>query len=230
MVPTDTGIQLQQVFLLVVEVETCHLRSRQTLSATSEATASATREAHVIHIIGTQRNEDLQIRTLHTRKDSSTITMSCTCRQISIQHESLVHTPFDTEVEYGFLLTVINTTDTGEVTLLVVSLHPLHDRGGQVLHSGLGITSHKLLTINQDFLHLLTIDRHFTVIINLCTRQFTYQFLDDRALGGTIGRGVIYKGILFHCHLGCLSCYCCSFQHDRIGLEVNRSQGDILVG
>ena len=185
MVPADAGIKLQAVFLLVVQVEARHFRCCQTLSAASETTTAA-RESHIVDIIGTQGNKNLQVGALHTSKDTTAITMTGSCRQVGIHHISFIHTPLDTEVQHGLLLTIVDTTDTGKVTLLVISPHPLNDRRRQVFHCRLRVTRHELLTVNQDFLHFLTIDGHLTSVIHLCARQFTHQFLYDRSFWGTI--------------------------------------------
>ena len=228
MVPADATIQCDEVCLLVVHVYTHHLGSCQALSTTTEA-ATSTTKTHIVDVVGTCHQERLEVVLHDTTENTASIAVLRTCSQVGIDHDTLVHTCLDAEVEHGFFLTVIDTADTGQVTLLVVCAHALNNRGGQVLHGGLRITRHKLLTINLNFLHLLTVDGNLTVVIDLSTRQTLHQFLHNGALWCTVGRSIIYKGVGLHNHLCGITRHNGVLQHDSVGLQFQRTQCDILV-
>ena len=194
MVPTDTSIQLQTILFLIIHVHTSHLRCRQTLT-TSTPASTAGREAHIIDVVGTSHQENLQIVLHPAKHGTSAVAFLCTCSDIGIEHHTLIHARFNTKVEHGFLFTVINTTDTSQITFLIVSLNAFDDVGRQVLHGCLCIACHKLLTINHDFFHFLTVDGNFSVIRNLCARQSLHQLFHDRAFRSTESCCIIYKGI-----------------------------------
>ena len=229
-VPADATIQLQAVFLLVVQVDTRHLSGGQSLAATTPAASTTGREAHVVDIVCTGHHEKFQVVLHPASKNAATITFFRTCRQIGVEHEAFVHTTLDAEVEHRLLLTIIDATYTRQVTLLVVGLHPLNDRGRQILHSRLGVTRHELLTIDHDFLYLLTIDSNLTIVIDLSTRQTLHQLFDHRTLGGAVCRGVIYEGVGLQRYLGSLSGHGGTLQHDGIGLHGQLAHRQVLVG
>ena len=230
MVPPDATIQLQAVFLLVVQVDARHLSGCQTLAASTPTTTTTGRETHIVDIVGTGHQEDFQIVLHPASEDATAIAFLCACRQIGIKHETFVHTTLDTKIEHRLLLTIIDTADTCQVTLLVVGLHPLNDRGRQVLHSRLGIARHELLAIDHDFLYLLTIDSNLTIVIDLSTRQTLHQLFDHGTLGGAVCRGVIYEGVGLQRYLGSLSGHGGTLQHDGIGLHGQLTQRQVLVG
>ncbi len=71
MVPAHAAVNLQFV-AVVVEVQTGHLRSIQTLTATAEtATAASARESHVVGIVGISHEECLKIILHHAAEDTS---------------------------------------------------------------------------------------------------------------------------------------------------------------
>ena len=194
MVPTDTTINSDNVLLLIVQVQTNHLSSGKSLTATTE-TATATTEAHIVDVVGTGHQEGFEVIFHHTTEDTAAITVLSTGCQVCIDHDTFVHTCLDAEVENRFLFTIINTADTRQITLLVVGTYTLDDRGGQILHGSLCITGHELLAIHHNLLNLFTIDGYLTVVINLGSWKALHQFLNNGTLGCTISRGIIYKGV-----------------------------------
>ena len=229
MVPSDTGIKFKAVFLLVVQIESQHLGCRQSLSSSTEAATATTGESHIIHVVGTHGDKYLQVGALHSCKDSATITTARSCCQVGIHHISPVHATLDTEVENSFLLTIVNTAHSRQITLLVIGSYALNDRGGQVLHGSLRVACHKFLTVNQNFLHLLTVNGYLSIVVHLGTRQFLHQFLHYGALRCAVSRGIIYKGVFLQRHLGSLTSHRGTLQHDGIRFQFNGPQGDILV-
>ena len=170
MIPTDTTIQFQTVLLLIIQVDTSHLRSCQSLTTTTPTTTSIGGEAHIIDIIGTSHQKDFQI-VFHPSSHSTTaITVVGTGCQVGVQHKTFVHAWLDAKIKHRLLFTIINTADTCQVALLVVGSHTFYDRGGQVLHSSLRIAYHEFLTIYLNLLDFLSIDGYLAIIVNLCTR------------------------------------------------------------
>ena len=229
MVPAHAEVGLQPVFLLVVQVYARHLRGVQSLSSASEAAASATRESHIVDIIGIGHRKDFQITTLVTAKESSGITVMRTSCEVDIEHRPSVHTPSDAEVEYRLLLAVLDAAHPTEVALHVVGIHAFHDRGRQVLHRRLRIARHELLAVDEDFLHLLAVDGNLSVVAHLCTRQLSYQFLHHRAFRCTEGVGIIDERVFLQHHLRGMGSDGRPFQHDRIGRQLDGSQRHVLL-
>ena len=217
MVPAHTTIQPQLIGLLVVDIDTCHLHGSQSLTSHAEtSTSSTTREAHIVGVIGIGHHHQVQAVTHQATEDTTCITMLRTSSQVGVQHESLVHTRFNAEVEDGLLLTILNTRYTSKVTLSVVGLDTIDDIGRQVFQGRLGVARHELFAFHKDLLHFLTINLNRTVVTDLSTRQSFYQFLNHRSLWSTEGIGIIDKGIGLQCHLRCMSRHCGTLQHDGI--------------
>ena len=219
MVPAQATVYRQFVGLLIVEVRTDHLRRVQTLSATTETSATAaTGESHVIGVVGIGHHKHLHVVLHHAAEETSCIAFLGTCCQVGVRHDSFVHASLDAEVEHRLLLAVLNTRDTSHIALLVVGLDAVNNVRRQVLHGGLRVTRHKLLAVHQDLFHFLTVDGNLAVVAHLGTGQTPYQLLDHGTLGRTIRRGIIDKGVGLQRHLGSLTGNGGPLQHDGIGL------------
>ena len=229
MVPAHAAIQFQPVLLLIVQVDTGHLCGSQSLSPATKAATAATGESHVIDIVGTGQREYLQVVLHPSCKHTAAIALLCTGSQVGVQHETFVHAALDAEVEHRFLLTVVDTAHTSQVTLLVVGFHALHDTGGQILQGRLRVARHELLAVHHDFLHLLTVDGDLSVVVHLGTGQFSHQFFHHRAFRRAIGRRVIYKSVCLDGHLGSLTRHHGTLQHDGIGLQGDGSKSHVLL-
>ena len=162
MVPAHTTVENQLIGNLIVEVEAHHLGSCQSLSSTAEASTATAGESHIVYIVSTHHTEGLKVFALRTAKGTVAVTVFRTSPEIHVEHLSVVHALLHTEVEHGFLFAIINTCHTRLVTLLIVCPHTFYNRGGQILHGCLGVTCHKLLTVDQYFFHLLAVDGDLT--------------------------------------------------------------------
>ena len=230
MVPTYTTIERQTVFLLVVEVQARHLHGVQTLTATAETTATTTAgEAHIVDVVGTGHQEDGHVILHHATEQTTGIAMLGTHTHVGIDHRTTVHTWLHTKVEHRLFFTVFDTADTRQVTLLIIGLNLVDNAGRQVLHSGLGVAGHELLTVDKDLLHLLTVNLDGTVVAHLRTGQTSHQFLYHRTFGRTESAGIINEGIGLHRHLGGTGSHRGSFQHDSIRSQRDGTCRDILV-
>ena len=152
-----------------------------------------------------------------------------TTSQVEVGHVPVVHTLLDGEVEHRLLLPVLNTRDASLITLLIVELYVLDDGDRQVLQRRLHITEHKLLTIEQDLLHLLAIHGDITILIHLSTRHTFDELLNGRAFRCTEGIRIIYQRILFHHHLRSLCCDNGLFQHHALRRHPQTAQFLVLV-
>ena len=180
MVPAHTTIELQPVFLLIVDVDTDHLRGIQSLTLLAPAaSATSTREAHIVDIVGSCEEHHLQVIFHHCTHASACIALLGTDSEVDIGHDTLIHASLDAKVEHGLFLTILNARDTGQITLLVIGTDALNDIRGQVLQGCLRITGHELLTVDEDLLHFLAIDLDGSIIAHLSTREAFHEFLDN---------------------------------------------------
>ena len=220
MVPAHTTIYCQFILFLVVQVHACHLHGVQALASSAPTAASTTTgEAHIVGIVGVTHHEHLQIVFHHTTEDTACITALGTGSQVDIGHHALVHTLLDTEIEHRLFLTVLDTRHASQIALLVVGLNAVDNIGRQILQGSLGIASHKLFTVDEDFLYLLTVNLNCTIVAHLCTRYSSYQFLYNRTFWCTESGSIIDEGIGFHRYFRGMGCYGSTFQHDSIWLQ-----------
>ena len=109
MVPAHASVYLQLIAIIVVQVQTRHLRGVQALTTSTEsATAATTGETHIVSIVGIGHEEQLEVVLHHATKDTARITVFGTGCQVGINHDTLVHTGLNTKIEDGFLFTVLN--------------------------------------------------------------------------------------------------------------------------
>ena len=106
--------------------------------------------------------------------------------EVCISKEALVHSSLESEIKNSLLLSIVNSSNTCKVTSLVIRLDTVNYRSGKVLQCGLCVSCHEFLAIYKDFLHLLAIDGDFAFIVNLCTWEFSHQFLNYRPFRNTI--------------------------------------------
>ena len=109
MIPAHTTIELQAVFLFIVDVDTKHLRGIQSLTLLPPtASTASTGEAHIIDIVGAREEHHLHVILHHSTHTPACITVLSTYGKIDIGHKAMIHTFFDTEVENGLLLTILD--------------------------------------------------------------------------------------------------------------------------
>ena len=128
---------------------------------------------------------------------------------IGVQHPAFSHTFLHGKVQYGFLLTVINSGYTAIVALAVVRLYLVHHLCGQVLHGHLGVVVEEFLSAHHDFLYGLTVNLDGSVVLHLRSGQFAHQFFQVGTFGQTVCRTVIHKSVFLHLHLCGTGCHFC---------------------
>ena len=121
--------------------------------------------------------------------------------QVEIGHIAVVHAFLDGEVEHGLLVAVVDACDARLVALLVIELQALDDGDRDVLQGSLHVAEHELLAVEQDFLHLFSVDGDVAVFIDLGTRNALDEFLDGRPFRRAVGFWVEDDGVLLHHNL-----------------------------
>ena len=228
MVPAHAAAQFQAVGILIVGVQTHHLRSLQAVApATAEASAAATAaEAHVADVVGLGEAHQPHRAVEAGSHQAARIALLGAQSGVDVGEGAAVHAALQSEVEHHLLLAVVDARDAGLVALLVVGLHALHNRCGQVLDGRLRVAGHELLAVDLNLLHLLADDGDGAVIADLGTRQFLHQLLDDGAFWRLVGAGVINQGILLRIDLRQVLHHLDVLEHLRVDLHGQRAQID----
>ena len=219
-VPETAQVYLDLVLDLIVVVHTEHLGSIQSVVAASSATPSACAgESVVVYIVGIAEEHEAVVAVEVGTHQFLAISAVRTYGEVDVGEDTLVHTFLEAEIKHRILLTVVDTGNACQVTLLLVGFHLFHDRRGEILHGYLGVAGHKLLAVHQNLLHLLAVVGNLAVLVDGHAGQALDQFLDGRALGCAERRAIVYKGVFLYRHLHGLSHHLCLFQHDGIGLH-----------
>ena len=193
MVPADATIDLEFLAIVVVEVGAEHLPTVQTATVPPAGILLL-----IVEVTGHHDTGIIGKAGAHATRGIAVLRTAC---EVEIGHIATVHTFLDGEVEHRLLVAVLDTRDAGLVALLIIELHILDNRDGQILQRRLCVAEHKLLTIDKDFLHLLAINGDITVFIDLRTRHTLDQFLDGGALRCAVGVGVEDEGVFLDDHL-----------------------------
>ena len=223
MVPANASVDLERVFLFIVEVEPRHLRGIETITSTAKASATST-EAYVVDIVCVAHAEDLQVAAHVSSEGAAAVAVFCTHACIDVGHEAFVHARFDAEVEHGLLIPVVDTGDTGQVALLVISLHLINNGSRDVLHGRLRVSGHELFAVDKNLLYLFAVDRDLSVIVDLGTGQSLDELLDGGAFGGAVSAGVVDEGVFFQYDLLRLCRHRSFFEHDGISGKEDGAQ------
>ena len=226
MIPTTIYIKDNLILNLIVIVKTKHLISLQAITCATTTTTTA--KATIISVVGISKQHESAIVLHNTSHNAPCIAVLITNCEVSITKKSLVHAWLDTKVEDSTFITIVNTSHTSHIRLLIISPYLLNDRCREVLQGSLGITCHKLLTINLDLLYLLTIDGDLTIFINLCTWQTLYEFLNNRTLWSAIGSSIIYKGIFLYNKLLSHALSHNFLQHHGISSHIDVAESHVL--
>ena len=220
MIPAHAEVDFQFIVIIIVEVGAQHL--------TCVKTTTVPPSGILFFIIKVAQQYKARFIGKAAGHASRCIAVLGTCSQVEIGHVATVHTFLNREVEHSLLLTIVDTSDTRLVALLVVELHILYDVYRDILQRSLNIAKHKLLTINKNLLHFLTINGDVSVFIDLGTRNTLDEFLDRRALGGAIGLRIVHKSVFFHYHLCCATSNYSLLQHDT--LRLHQQIAKVLTG
>ena len=226
MVPSHAAVNLQRVLLFVVEVHASHLRGVEPVAPSAEESAT-TAKSHVVDVVGVAHAEELEVAFHVAAEGAGAIPVLGANASVGIGHDALVHSGLHAEVEHRLLLAVVDARHPRQVALLVVGLHLVNDRRGDVFHGRLGVASHELLAVDKYFLHLLAVDGNLAVVAHLRARQALDQFLDGGALRRAVSVGVILERVFLHHHLLGLCRHGGFLQHDGVGGEAQRAEVDI---
>ena len=118
-----------------------------------------------------------------------------TCHEII--HPSFLHVLFHPQVKYHFLIPVINSGQTCQIGFTFISSQLLHHFHRQIFQGSFRIVRKELFAVYQYLLNFLTMNQQLSITIYLSTRQLFYKIFEHRTFGGTIGRGIEDRGILF---------------------------------
>ena len=228
MIPPYATIELDDILLLVVEICSQHLARVESVVAPAEASSTSSKSS-VADIIGRGEAHDACLRVEARTHKTRGISVLGAYAYVGIGEETLVHALLQSKVEHCLLVSVVDAGHPCQVALLVVGLYFLNDGCRKVLHGGLGVTRHKLLAVDKDFLHLLAVDGNLSVVVDLRSRQPLHQFLYGGAFGRAVCRTIIYKGVFLHRNLQCLCRYLCFLEHDGIGSHLDSPHGEVVV-
>ena len=226
-VPSDTTVDFDNVFLLIVDIGATHLRGVESVAVSAESATSA--KSHVVDIVGVAHDEYTGFLVKQSGEEPLGIPVFGTHAKVDVGYGTFAHARLGTEVEHRLLITVVDTGDACQVTLLVVGLHLVDDARRDILHGRFGISGHKLLAVEHDLFHLFAVDGDLAVVAHLSAGQSLDEFLDGGALGSAVGSTVIYKGVLFERHLQGLRCHLCLFEHHGIGVDDDVAQGQVVL-
>ena len=109
-----------QLVRLGGEVHTQHLRRCKSVVSAPARTAATAGEALVVHVIGRADKRDLCLVHEAVQHEAAHVAVFRTSGHVGITKPTLVHALLYSQVEHGFLLTVVNTGDAGKVGLLII--------------------------------------------------------------------------------------------------------------
>ena len=227
MVPSHRSIDLQQVRLLIVDVDTKHLRGVQTCVSTSETATAA--EATVARIVSVSKGPDGYFVIIVHAHEACRIAIVRTYGDIVVGHEAFVHATLHRKVKCGLLVAIVDAGDTAEIALLIIDLDTFNDARGQVLECGLSVAGHEFLAADLHLFHFFTIDGNLTIVVNLGTRDAFHQFFCHRTLRNAVSRRVIDKGVFLQNHLLSQSRHLGTLQHNGITLHRDGTHFQIMV-
>ena len=206
MIPGDASAHSQLVLLLIADVQSTSLRLTLSLSVTTSSSASSA-EVSVVHVVGITHKRIAYIAEGLHGCQSDAIAPIRTDADIRIGLQSSSGTSLRDEFQHKVVITVVNTCQSTQVTLLVVSLYLINHIRWQVLHHCIIIACHEVTSVQLKAFHVLSVDADFTVVINLSAWQSLYECLDDRAFWYTIGVGIIHYRIILDNHLRQIGCH-----------------------
>ena len=221
MVPAHAGVGLQLLAVVVVQV-----RAQRLAGVQSAAVPPA---GVLVLVVGVAHQHEAGLVGEAATHGTRGIAVLRATGQVEVGHVAPVHAPLDGEVEHGLLVAVLDASDAGLVTLLLVELHVLDDAHGQVLQRRLDVAEHELLAVEQNLRHRLAVESNIAVVVDIGTRHALDELLNGRALGRADGLGIIDERVLAHHHLGGTARDHRLLQHHALGLHQQVAQFLVLV-
>ena len=119
----------------------------------------------------------------------------CLCRvtifravgQVNIRNQRLIEFALRRNVKHVRLFAIVDASHLCVVTLLLIRLNLAHQVSGEILHRDVGIAFKEILSVNEEFRNLFTVNLHLPVVINFRTGKLLNQSFERRTLGHTIG-------------------------------------------
>ena len=104
---------------------------------------------------------------------------------------------FQVDVHHKTAVVQINLQSLAALTPLVIKLHHLDGVGGQVVQQERMVAPEEVLTIEQDALHLLSIQKDAAIALEFHAWQLLHERIKHRSLRQIERIGVIDEGISF---------------------------------
>ena len=155
--------------------------------------------------------------------------MFCTHSKVKLIDPTILHTLLDGKVEYCFLLTVVDTSDTCKVALTLIRLDAVDDVSVEVLHCHLRVVEEEFLTVNENLVDALAVNLHVTVIVNFRSWKTLNEFFKSRTSRYSVGRSVIDQRVARNLHLCSICSNLCLLEHHSVSLQGDVSHIDILL-
>ena len=105
------------------------------------------------------------------------------------------------KIDDTFAFVIIKPSQFGHITFLIDDLNLINHLSRNILGCSLNIISKKLLSIDTNTFNFLTIDSHFTFLVDLNAVHFFEEIFHCSSLCHLIRRGIIFDRITFDGHL-----------------------------
>ena len=224
MIPRHATADLQLVLFLVADVQRTGLRLALPLVVATSPSATAAKVA-VVHIVGITHKRIAHVTEGFHRRQTDAVAAVRTDAHVRIRLQAFSDAALGDKFQHEVVVAVVDSRQTAQVALLVVGLHLVDHIRRQILHHRIVVARHEVAPVHLKTLHVLAVDAHLAVVIDLRTWQRLDQRLDDRPLGHTIGVGIIHHRIVLDDHLGQVGRHHRLVQHGGIGRQRYLSEG-----
>ena len=157
-------------------------------------------KAAVVCVVGICKKAELRGVGKSSCKCGPLIAFVGSVRAAYIAKPAVKDTALKTQIQNGFLLSVINSCKARLITLTVQKTNLLHNLCRYVFGGQRRVIHKEDLTVYHNLGNLLSVNSYLAVL-NLCTRQFFNKVLQHIGLLRLKGVGVVLNGILLYKHL-----------------------------
>ena len=206
--PLHRSVDNREVLLVRVfrlEVQTGHLCAEQSFrQVVGIPVALAARLSVLVDIVEVAEGREHRVVVEVHAEEPPQVAVFRTQASLGVGQDVAVELAFQVDVHHIVFLLYVAADTFAQPGRLVVYLQVLHRIVGQVVEHELVLAAEEVLSVQEQVVDALSVDVDVAVLLQLGTRELSYQSVEHRTFGQVEGSGIVDDGVaaILYLHLG----------------------------
>ena len=214
MAPTHVAVYFESsgFFFLLSVVPSC-IEARAFVCAKPAAASASRSEMAVARVVGVAKHSFVVLVGISVHEQIARVSVFAAVAQRSVAHPAFFQFFFQTYVENGFFIAVVNACLLGVVAFLFIRFDVRYQFGGKILHGNLCIALEEVFSVQENLVYGFSVYFYCSVIAYFRSGQLLHEVFECRTHRNAIGGCVVLEGVGLHFHFCRLGGYGGSLKH-----------------